>query len=127
MITAVLAILAEMKGATKLDAIDIDPWCFENSEENVARNNCKNITVELGDASLLKGRNYDVIIANINRNILLNDMVTYRSCLKEEGILYLSGFYTEDLPLIIECCNKLGMTFVDNKERHNWVAAKFEV
>ncbi len=125
--TAVLAILAEMSGATKLDAIDIDPWCFENSEENVERNNCNHISVELGEASLLTGRKYDVVIANINRNILLNDMEIYRSCLSKGGSLYLSGFYHEDLPLIIDCCNKLGLTFVDNKERHNWIAAKFFV
>lgn len=125
--TAVLAILAEMRGASKLDAIDIDAWCFENSEENVARNNCKNISVELGDASLLKGRKYDVIIANINRNILLNDMEHYRSCLQKGGELYLSGFYSEDLPIITDCCNKLGFSFVDNKERNNWIAAKFVI
>ncbi len=123
--TAVLAILAEMKGASKLDAIDIDPWCFENSEENVTRNNCKNISAELGDASLLAGRQYDVIIANINRNILLNDMESYRKCLDTGGELYLSGFYKEDLPIITATCNKLGFTFVDNKERNNWIAAKF--
>lgn len=125
--TAVLAILAEMRGASKLDAIDIDTWCFENSEENVGRNNCKNISVELGDASLLEGRKYDVIIANINRNILLNDMAGYRSCLQKGGELYLSGFYSEDLPIITDCCNKLGFTFVDNKERNNWIAAKFVI
>ena len=125
--TAVLAILAEMRGASKLDAIDIDPWCFENSVENIERNKSKNISVELGDAALLSGRKYNTIIANINRNILLNDMETYRSCLEEGGSLYLSGFYKEDLPLITDCCNKLGLTFVDNKERHNWVAAKFIV
>ncbi|GHC55677.1 50S ribosomal protein L11 methyltransferase [Ulvibacter litoralis] len=125
--TAVLAILAEMRGASKLDAIDIDPWCFENSEENVARNNCKNITVGLGDAALLKGNQYDIVIANINRNILLNDMAMYRSCLTEGGSLYLSGFYKEDLPIITDCCNKLGFTFVDNKEKNNWIAAKFVI
>ena len=79
--TAVLAILAEMRGAATLDAIDIDEWCVENSEENIQRNNCKNITVRLGDASLLAGKSYEVIIANINRNILLNDMSVYRDCL----------------------------------------------
>jgi len=125
--TAVLAILAEMRGASKLDAIDIDPWCFENSEENVARNTCKNISVELGDAALLEGRQYDVIIANINRNILLNDMESYRNCLQKGGELYLSGFYKEDLPAITSCCNKLGFTFVDTKERNNWIAAKFVI
>ena len=83
--------------------------------------------MELGDASLLEGRKYDVIIANINRNILLNDMSVYRSCLQKGGELYLSGFYSEDLPIITDCCNKLGFTFVDNKERNNWIAAKFVI
>ncbi len=125
--TAVLAILAEMRGASKLDAIDIDEWCFENSLENIQRNNCKNISIHLGDAKLLNGKMYDVIIANINRNILLNDMETYRKSLTESGELYLSGFYTEDLPIITETCNNLGLSFVENKEKNNWVAAKFKI
>jgi ribosomal protein L11 methyltransferase len=125
--TAVLAILAEMRGASKIDAIDIDPWCFENSEENAERNNCKNITVALGDATVLIGREYDVIIANINRNILLHDMETYRNCLGKGGELYLSGFYAEDLPVITDACNKLGFTFVHKKERNSWIAAKFVI
>jgi ribosomal protein L11 methyltransferase len=123
--TAVLAILAEMRGASKLDAIDIDEWCFENSMENIQRNDCKNISVYLGDASLLSNREYDVIIANINRNILLNDMQAYMESLNDVGELYLSGFYLEDLPIITETCNNLGFTFVENKEKNNWVAAKF--
>ena len=113
--TAVLAILAEMRGASKLDAIDIDEWCFENSLENIERNHCKNISVFQGDASLLSGKKYDVIIANINRNILLNDMDTYRKCLDKGGVLYLSGFYLEDLPIITEACNNQGFTFVENQ------------
>lgn len=125
--TAVLAILAAMRGASKIDAIDIDEWCFENSQENIERNGCKNISVELGDASVLCGRNYDIIIANINRNILLTDMETYRKCLNKGGILFLSGFYSEDLPVISECCNNLGLGFVENKMDNNWVAAKFKV
>ena len=125
--TAVLAILAEMRGAAPIDAIDIDEWCFENSTENVQRNNCKNISVFLGDASLLDNKEYDVIIANINRNILLNDMETYRNSLRAGGEIYLSGFYLEDLPIIQEHCNKLGFEFVDNKERNKWVAAKFKI
>jgi ribosomal protein L11 methyltransferase len=125
--TAVLAILAEMRGASKLDAIDIDEWCFENSLENIERNNSENISVFLGDATLLSDKKYDVIIANINRNILLNDMDTYRKCLEKGGILYLSGFYNEDLPIIKEACNNLGFTFVENKEKNKWVAAKFKI
>ena len=125
--TAVLAILAEMRGAKLIDAIDIDEWCFQNSEENVNRNNCRNISVHLGDASILAGKRYDIIIANINRNILLDDMHKYRNCLSEGGELYLSGFYSEDLPIIQDCCNNLGFTFVDKKERNNWIAAKFSI
>ena len=124
--TAVLAILAEMKGAAKIDAVDIDEWCYENSVENVERNHCKDISVYQGDASFFDGKTYDVIIANINRNILLQDMETYSNGLNENGTLYLSGFYKEDLELITDTCNKLGLTFVENKERNNWIAAKFK-
>lgn len=123
--TAVLAILAEMKGARPVDAIDIDNWCYLNSLENTERNHCKHITVYEGDASLLSGKSYDTIIANINRNILLNDMTVYAACLKAGGELYLSGFYTEDLEVITTECNKHGLQFVENLERNNWVAAKF--
>jgi ribosomal protein L11 methyltransferase len=124
--TAVLAILSEMRGATDIDAIDIDEWCVENSEENAQRNNCSHIKVKLGDASLLTSeRKYDLIIANINRNILLNDIPTYVSCLNEGGILLLSGFYSEDLKMISESCVKNDLQFVENKERNNWIAAKF--
>ena len=124
--TAVLAILAEMKGASKIDAVDIDEWCYENSVENIERNQCKDVSVYQGDASFFDGKTYDVIIANINRNILLQDMETYSNGLNENGTLYLSGFYKEDLQLITDTCNKLGLTFVENKERNNWIAAKFK-
>ncbi len=124
--TAVLAILSEMRGAVAVDAIDIDEWCVENSEENAERNNCKNISVSLGDASVLTSeKKYDLIIANINRNILLNDIPVYVKCLKAGGTLLLSGFYSEDLAMINECCVKNGLQFVENKERNNWIAAKF--
>ena len=123
--TAILAILAEMKGAQPIDAIDIDNWCYLNSIENAERNNCKHISVYEGDASLLEGKKYDIIIANINRNILLNDMQQYVDCLNENGILFLSGFYTEDIPVISESCTSKGLTYVKQFERNNWVALKF--
>ena len=124
--TAVLAILAEKRGAAKLDAIDIDTWCVDNAQENVERNGCSHISVALGDATILPVQStYNTIIANINRNILLDDMATYHRCLKPGGTLFLSGFYKADLPQIKACCNKLGLTFVENKERTNWIAAKF--
>ena len=123
--TAVLAILAEKRGATKLDAIDIDPWCVENSQENISRNKCSFITVSLGDATKIPKDTYHTVIANINRNILLNDMGVYKESLLAGGTLFLSGFYTQDLPIIKQACSKLGFTFVGNKERNNWVGAKF--
>ncbi len=123
--TGVLAILAEMKGAKPIDAIDYDNWCYLNSLENVERNNCHHITVLEGDASLLKNQKYDIIIANINRNILLNDMSTYIKCLNSKGMLFLSGFYNDDVPKIEEECNKHGLTFVESLEKNNWVALKF--
>ena len=123
--TAILAILAEMKGAKPIDAIDIDNWCYLNSIENAERNNCHEISVYEGDASLLKNKTYDLIIANINRNILLNDMHHYVDCLNKNGILLLSGFYNEDIPFIDESCTEKGLTFVKKFERNNWVSLKY--
>lgn len=123
--TGILAIFAEMKGAEEIDAIDIDQWCYENSLENIERNHCKNISVYEGDADMLKPDDYDVIIANINRNILLHDMSIYAMSLRPVGELYLSGFYTEDIPKIIESAENNGLTFNKKFEKNNWVALKF--
>jgi ribosomal protein L11 methyltransferase len=124
--TAILAILAEMKGAQPIDAIDIDNWCYLNSIENAARNNCHHITVYEGDASLLVDQKYDLIIANINRNILLADMQAYTKCLLAGGTLLLSGFYEEDIPFLEASCTENGMQFVSKLQRNNWVSLKFE-
>lgn len=123
--TAILAILAEMKGALPIDAIDIDNWCYLNSIENAERNNCKHISVYEGDAELLKGKKYDVIIANINRNILLNDMQQYADSLNKDGVLFLSGFYEEDIPFIDSSCTEKGLTFIKKQQKNNWVALKY--
>ncbi|TDQ30121.1 50S ribosomal protein L11 methyltransferase [Tenacibaculum caenipelagi] len=124
--TGILAIFAEMKGAKPIDAIDIDAWCYENSLENVERNNCQHISVYEGDASLLVGKKYDLIIANINRNILLNDMKVYTDCLNEKGVLLLSGFYTEDIPVIDNEVSKYGLTLKNTIKRNNWVALQYQ-
>ena len=124
--TGVLAILAAMKGAKRIDAIDIDNWCYLNTLENVAKNECDHIQVEEGGAELLdESRSYDMILANINRNILLRDLPEYIQCLNENGSIFLSGFYSEDLPVIQKTCEKLDLKFVEHLERSNWVAAKF--
>ena len=123
--TGVLAILAEMKGAKPIDAVDYDNWCYLNSLENVERNNCKYISVIEGDASVLNGKTYDIIIANINRNILLKDMEIYVSCLNKGGMLFLSGFYKADIPVIQEKCEKFMLKFKEKLKRNNWVSLKF--
>jgi ribosomal protein L11 methyltransferase len=123
--TAILAILAEMKGARPIDAIDIDNWCYLNSIENAERNNCSEISVFEGDAALLKEKRYDLVIANINRNILLNDMERYAATLNEGGILLLSGFYEADVPVIDDAATGLGLTFAKKFTRNNWVSLKY--
>lgn len=122
--TGVLGILTKKKGAQSVLAVDIDPWCFENAQES-AQLNQTDIAIALGDASLLAGKNFDIILANINRNILLNDMHAYVACLSAGGVLYMSGFYTEDIPVIAQCAQQLGLTQVGVKEQNNWVAVKF--
>lgn len=123
--TSILAILASMRGAGQVTAIDIDDWCVNNSRDNIALNHISNITVELGDASLLEGRKpFDVIIANINRNILLRDMPAYAACMHPGSEIYMSGFYMEDIPAIREKGESLGMEFVHFREKHNWAAVK---
>jgi ribosomal protein L11 methyltransferase len=123
--TAILAILAEMKGAQPIDAIDIDNWCYLNSIENAERNNCKHINVYEGDAALLQGKKYDLIIANINRNILLNDMQSYVDCLNAGGTILFSGFYEEDIPFIDNSCAEKGLTYIKKFQRNNWVSLKY--
>jgi len=124
--TALLAILASMRGAKHVDAIDIDNWCYLNSIENGERNNITNMSVYEGDASLLtESEKYDLIIANINRNILLNDMHIYDKALKAGGTILFSGFYTEDIPYIKEEAERLGMRYESMLEKNNWVALKF--
>ena len=124
--TGVLAILAEKTGATRLDAIDIDNWCYLNSLENVDRNQCKNISVYEGDVSLLAGKSYDIIIANINRNILLADIPMYSKCLNKNGLLLLSGFYEGDLDQISSRCSEFNLVLEDKIVRNTWVATKFK-
>lgn len=122
--TGVLAILAEKKGARAIEAIDIDNWSYQNTLENIKENECSRIQVKEGDVSLLK-KNFDVIVANINRNILLEDIRIYAGHLKPQGTLFLSGFYLEDLNQITDECENYGLNFQQNLEKNNWVAAKY--
>lgn len=123
--TAILAILASMRGADPITAIDIDKWAYDNAIENLELNNIGNIDVQIGGAELLGNKSYDIILANINRNILLNDIHVYASVLNSGGSLFMSGFYTEDIPAITEECNKHNLTFTHNLVKDNWTAVKF--
>lgn len=123
--TGVLAILARKLGAGPVHAIDIDNWSFENTLENIATNNVEEINVELGDVSLIKNRTFDIIFANINRNILLNDIPEYSASLNQSGILALSGFYQQDLDTIKSRCEQFGIIFQRYLIFNNWVAALF--
>ena len=123
--TGVLAILSEIKGARPIEAIDIENWCYLNSIENVERNNCQNISVYEGDTNLIKDRKYDIILANINRNILVKDIKVYASCLNKNGMLVLSGFYKNDIPILEGECRKHMLKLDEKLERNNWVSLKF--
>ena len=124
--TGVLAILATMKGATPVTAIDNDEWAYRNGIENAQHNHCGQLKVLLGDASLLGDEHYDIILANINRNILLQDIPQYVRCMNVGALLFLSGFYEEDLPALRYCCAQNGMRYLDHKVKDKWVAARFE-
>lgn len=124
--TAVLAILAGMKHANEIEAIDIDEWAYANAIENVSINGFEQIIVKQGGAELLGDRSFDIIFANINRNILLEDIPAYCQVLKPNGYLLLSGFYREDIPLIEEKCNSCGLILEKTKNIDNWVALQFK-
>ena len=124
--TSILAILARMRGAVPCTAIDIDEWCVRNSLENIELNGVDRISVFQGDASALKGKGpFDVIIANINRNILLNDMKQYVACMHPGSELYMSGFYVDDIPVIREEAERNGLNFIHHQEKNHWAAVKF--
>lgn len=123
--TSVLAILAAKRGGINIYAIDNDEWAYENSLENIERNQVPEIKVLLGDAALLHDMSFDVIIANINRNILLNDIKHYVNVLNDNGILLMSGFYEQDIPAIKEETEKYNLHFDRYKLKNNWVAIRF--
>ncbi|TCO88600.1 ribosomal protein L11 methyltransferase [Bacteroides heparinolyticus] len=124
--TSILAILARMRGATPCTAIDIDEWCVRNSLENIELNRVDNIDVFQGDASSLKDKGpFDIIIANINRNILLNDMKHYVSRMNQGGSLLMSGFYANDIPAIQAEAEKNGLHLIHHCEKNQWAVVLF--
>ncbi|MFR9503412.1 MAG: 50S ribosomal protein L11 methyltransferase [Rikenellaceae bacterium] len=119
--TGVLSIIAVKYGASAMDAIDIDEWADENCRENILQNGVEQqITPMLGDASLLAGRSYDFILANINRNILLADMHRYEATLSAGGTLHMSGFFEDDIKVLREKAESLGMKYISSNVRDGW-------
>ena len=125
--TAVLAILAHMKGAGRVVAIDIDEWAYNNALENIRLNNTNDIQVALGGAEQIPAfGTFDIVFANINRNILLNDIRHYSECMKPGAFLYMSGFYVQDIPAIEEECKHNGLALLSHTEKNNWAAVKVQ-
>jgi len=122
--TGILAILSEMMGAREIIAIDNDNNAVENARDNVKKNNCINVSVHLAD-SIFLDKNFDVILANINRNTLLKNIPEYALHLKTGGILFLSGFYNDDLPAIERLTLNHNISFTGKLEKNGWVAARF--
>jgi ribosomal protein L11 methyltransferase len=124
--TGILAFLAAKKGASQLTAIDYDQVCYESTVENAALNNISNIGIICGGKEVIPNATYDVILANINRNILLDQIGRYSEVLKTAGEIVFSGFYeSPDLEMIKEACLKVGMQYQDHKKINDWVAARF--
>ncbi|MCB9186898.1 MAG: 50S ribosomal protein L11 methyltransferase [Flavobacteriales bacterium] len=123
--TAVLAIVAHKLGVKDITAIDIDDWAFENAPENCELNDIDDIVILQGDASLLGKKKFNTVLANINRNVLLEDIPKYVDVLNTNGQLFVSGFYSEDLNMIRDVAQKAGLIFNGNLEKNNWVSARF--
>jgi len=125
--TGILAILSAKIGASEITAIDYDPVCYESVKENIELNQVAGIQVYCGSKEVIPQELYDVILANINRNILLDQLETYSNALKPYGKLFLSGFYDgDDLKQLIAAGGRLGLDYVDKRVKDNWVAARFE-
>ena len=122
--TAVLAILAKKLGAARTVAIDNDEWAYRNAFTNTELNGVSDIEIILGDASSIRG-SFDVVLANINRNILLRDMHLYVAVMRPDAHIFFSGFYTEDLESIKAEAERLGLHYCRHLSRNNWVAAEF--
>jgi ribosomal protein L11 methyltransferase len=123
--TGVLAILAHKSGASRITAVDIDEWAVSNSKENFELNNICNYTLLHGGAELLANKNFDIILANINRNILINDMESYSRALKPGGLLITSGIYHTDLEMLRTSAEQNHFAYKNHIEKSSWIAVRF--
>jgi len=123
--TGILGMLASLKGAKSVTAIDIDTWSFESTVENSRLNNIFNIEAKLGDAGLLGTETYEIIFANIQKNVIVKDLPAYENVLQSGGTIYLSGFYTQDMPDVKRKAESLGLVETGFREKNNWVVYSF--
>ncbi|WP_026955862.1 50S ribosomal protein L11 methyltransferase [Algoriphagus vanfongensis] len=120
--TGILAIMAHLLGASEVEAFDIDDWCVDNGNENFELNGM-GLKMGLGTIREVKPQGpYDIVLANINKNVLLDEMEVYASLLEKDGFLFLSGFYTEDIEDLLEVANPLGLEMIKSSEKNNWAA-----
>ena len=124
--TGVLAILADKLGANKVTAIDIEEWAYENCIENCEKNDAGKVSVHYGNAGLIIEKKFNVILANINRNILLSDIPAYSKSLDENGDLFVSGILKEDKEVISHCAFQSGLTYNTEASHDNWLAIHFK-
>jgi ribosomal protein L11 methyltransferase len=124
--TGVLAILAEMRGAKEIVAVDIEPWSVENTIENAQRNHCTHIQALLGDVDVVFGGDFGVILANINKNILKQHLPVYAKLSSPNGLLYLSGFFLTDVPELEHAANEVGYKVLEVREKETWAAIKLQ-
>ena len=124
--TGILGMLASLKGAKSVTAIDIDTWSFESAVENARLNNIVNLEAKLGDASLLGSETFEIIFANIHKNVIISDMSKYESVLQSGGKLFLSGFYTHDIPDVKAKAESLGLIDTGFQEKNSWVVYSFK-
>lgn len=124
--TGILGMLASLKGAKNVTAIDIDIWSFESTVENSRLNTIMNLEAKWGDAGLLGDKTFEIIFANIHKNVIINDLPVYESILQSGGKIYLSGFYTHDMPDVKAKAESLGLLETGYREKNNWVVYSFE-
>jgi ribosomal protein L11 methyltransferase len=124
--TGVLAILAEKRGCNDIVAVDIESWSVENTKENAVRNQCSHITALEGDVDCLTGMKFDMILANINKNILKAHLPAYADLLEENGLLYLSGFFFSDVTELTAEAAKSNFTVLEVREKETWAAIKLQ-
>lgn len=125
--TGILGIVASKAGAASVTAYDIDEWSVENARHNAKLNGVENMEVLLGDAKVLSHVNgvFDIVLANINRNILLSDMHAYKDILNLTGVLILSGFYEQDIPLLVDKASSFGLIYTERKKLGEWCCLVF--